>query len=1039
MRQTEEILQQLREKQKVLIVSEDQKQLERLFDELCQAGFCNVTMPLFEADYAKRELARELGQCLLELHKAISPFGKSILDVKQIYDACEGEAIECELPYVGQLTAEDIEELASVVEEYVSTRQTQPEDKCAESWDGIAIEECTEELMNQIEETFPKLLRVLDDIKSIQLDMENMVDETYLPFDWKHIDNFLAVFEKILRLQKAPADWMYQADLPVLLEKTQQYQKQCMEYRAIREELCKKYRLEVFDLDAVSIRNVLEDGLKNLNDTMRMQGQNDGFILDNLRHFASRTDLLYGNLYLLKQDLDLIRDHAGMKHAATFQTVPMYYEMVELLEHKEKGRAWLRQSETLETARNIIEKNKSLHKTSQKKESETDKEKVAQCLERLKKSLESAAENRPEEWIMPTISNYHEVEQNLAVCTAILGAIRPCKSWLTREDREYLLAEIEECESQCMRIQKLSYELLEEHNDTIFQIPCEEMRQRFQESYQSVLGRMKSSYKMDRERIINTFLIPQKTISDEEILHLLNTLCILRQMREWFRGKKPFLIEHIGTYYHGEHTNWGLLKEDIKEFEELEQYFPTIEDAYHAIIDVNQSLEDVQKYYASLVTLRNVTREALSCRYQSGNVSNIGLEEIVDTMNQMLQTVKGEEADAGKEEEQFLSNLFGDSYAGKHTNWRMLEQILSDMEKKQEAVSLELDRDVFLKYLNDESACITASQLSIADYKTKVKKIQSDLQSFLKTDDIGQCEVDATLQSITQVKDMCIRMDDCIADVKMLANRPMHATQVLEDIKRLARIQEIEEEFSEENQEKQNDYGSLYQGVATDWNYICEQINLAKSMRSDVGKYHFSRTCMEAMLNAEQSGIDSYHYMEQLSGATLYRKEFAFVNGLFSEDTDLGEMQIERLYQKLSGCYMQKDRLSEWILYEKGKQKCKKRGLSSFVNVAKENHLETKDMKNAFYKTFYKKWMEYQMAQGGGLKRYVVRTMEEIEEMKRLNEDKTDIRTMEAVDYIMYVPNWLSRLKNCLLVSNDNVETSFYQKVVLEPEVDTLN
>ena len=206
-------------------------------------------------------------------------------------------------------------------------------------------------------------------------------------------------------------------------------------------------------------------------------------------------------------------------------------------------------------------------------------------------------------------------------------------------------------------------------------------------------------------------------------------------------------------------------------------------------------------------------------------------------------------------------------------------------------------------------------------------------------------------------------------------------------------------------------------------------------MRSDVGKYHLSRTFVEALLDSEQSNLDIYSDLNMLTGTTIYRNEFAFASQLFGQEERLSEMEFDKLYEKLSNCLNAVDMLESWIVYEQGKKKCLKHGLMSFISAIEGRQLEAEKIKYSFIKTFYRKWLESVIFQKGGLYPYRVKSYEEIHEILALEEEKRDIRTMEVSDYLSAVPHWLSRRKSCLLVKDETLMVPFYEKIVLYHEL----
>lgn len=1116
MSQKEEIVAQLKEKQKLMILSEDQEELENLFDALCEAGFRNMTMPLFEEELSKRELWRELNQCLADVHKVIKPLGKNILEVSRIVEENEGEKIDCELPYVEQLTKEQVEDLADVLAEYEEAVKTLEGEYREKSWNGVQVKECTEDLKRQIEEAFPKLIQACQELKQFQEEMKPICNDEFPAFHWDNLEVFISILEKALRLQKVPADWIYQSDLDFLLEESRKNMKECLNYMHIRNDISTKYENTLFDLNGEEITYSLLDGIKNLTAMLRIPGKNEGFILDNLRHIAERTDLLLGNLNLLQHDVLLVSELTGCEQAATFENVSAFYQMADFLAHKPaemKGMLTLTQ---IQSASEAIRKIRTSYQTAAErqkqlefryqdsffkldsgflldqfgKHSEITKywmgkkqlylgdiqtfiSEMEQGEALIHTSLEVCSQFDMSAFQIPVVKRVLDIDENLSICKAILGEVNPCEFWLDARNREQLLLEIEDCEQHCLKIQRITYQLMEVHNDKIFQINYEDLMPKFKEDYQGFFKRFKGSYKQDRELVRQTYLAPPENLTDEEIVRVLDTLRSLQEQREVFRKKKEFLAANIGTYYHGENTNWGLLKADIRQFEQVVSYFDSAEDAYASIGAAKASMEVLQQYYGSLMTLRNVVRERAVMFYSGEAFKMTTVEEIRTRFTQMVQKAKKMERDfrnmctylkdqtmSGElteqkisyqeilhgiqsldkwrrdlkwleEKEAELNGLFGEDFKGKDTDWEMLSDRLNGMKDMYATVKKGMYGEKLAEFLEDDTKKFTLDQLSVQDYKAMLAKIETELKSFLQVPALEQVTLEEAASNLKRVKEMCMDMDDIFAKVSAKRKRREPAKNVLEDMKQFALMQQIENKFAEDSPTERETYGELYLGVVTDWNAIGDRLKLAKSMRSDVGKYHLSRNFVEALLESEQSNLDIYSALNMLTGASIYKNEFVFASKLFGQEENLAEMEFDKLYEKLSNCLNAMDMLKSWIGYEQGKAKCVKHGLMSFISAIEGRHLEAENIKDSFIKTFYTKWLESVIFRKGGLYPYRVKSYEEIHEILALETEKRDIRTLEIRDYLSALPHWLSRRKTCLLVKDETLMIPIYKKIVL--------
>lgn len=1109
MDQTEEILERLKQQEKVMIISQDQKTLEALFDEICEAGYRNTILPLFEEAFSKRELARELGKCLIDLHKEVQPLGKSILEVSRMIEDTKGEEINCVLPYIDKLALKDVEELADVLLEYeevVKNLTIMPDEEC---WNGIQIAECSDEQVTRLKNVLPKLIQVFEELSEFEKQLKPLDEGEFLKFDWNHLEQFITLFEKLQRLQDVPVDWMFQSELNSLYEDANHNRKLCMDYMHIRNDISSKYEDALFDLDGVGIYDTLTEGIKTLTSMLRIHGQNDGFIIDNLRHIAERTDMLYANLIRMQQDVEKIKELTGGAKEATFENIPAFYQMADFLSHKPEGMKGGLSASQIQSAEESIHKLRQLYHAGddtrvtlneryteaffnldtswwmerfgqhaqikkymmgQKQIHLSDirdfTEKMVESEQLIRASWEEIQKYDMKPFQIPDVKKVYDIDANLAICTAVLGKVTPNETWLNESERQELLYEIEDCERRCLQIRRLSYGLLGMHNEQVFLLDWEELLPKFMEHYQGFFKRLKGSYKQDRELVASTYQNVPENLSDEEILEVLRTLQTLAREREAFRQKKGFLVEHIGEYYHGENTNWVLLKADIKQFEEILECFETPEEAYRSIMAAADSRESLQQYYGALMTLRNAVRERASVFYQSSEFSMECIEDIAYRFAEMVLQAKKMEEDflaiveyrkdaesvdeisyqevlrglqsldkwerdrrwIGEKEEE-LSRLFGNDFQREETEWGSLMERLKGIRNITESLDSEMCGKELTAFLENDHAHFSKEELSVEDYKGMLARIESELKSFLQVNSLDQLTIQEASSRLAKVKEMCQDMDDIFANVSRLCKRREYAKNMLEDLKQFSAMQKIEQQFDDDSQGYKKNYGILYQGVVTDWNSLCDKLKLAKSLKSDVGKYHLGRTVLEVLLDQQNTMIDCYTTLNVLTSASIYKEDFQCYSNLFEPELHLGQMEFHRVLTKLNNCYRTIDDIQQWCWYQQGRSKCEKYGLLSFLSAIEEKQLATEKIKESFLQTFYRKWLAKLLLDKGGMYPYRVRNQIEIQEMIELEKGYPNIGKMEIADYLAYVPNWLSRRKSCLLVSELSMESEFYARV----------
>lgn len=159
-----------------------------------------------------------------------------------------------------------------------------------------------------------------------------------------------------------------------------------------------------------------------------------------------------------------------------------------------------------------------------------------------------------------------------------------------------------------------------------------------------------------------------------------------------------------------------------------------------------------------------------------------------------------------------------------------------------------------------------------------------------------------------------------------------------------------------------NQFGSLYEGVNTNWKQVLLVMQKCILMNELAYKLRWNKTQCENLLKSSLFGVLQENIKNHASDLLNCEAEYKWICGLFDNTVNFWEMDLRRLFVRWSNCLEQLATLDAWIDFRDCRKKCCEAGLEQFILGAEDAYYKAGSLIDSFMKMFYLKWIEVNCA-----------------------------------------------------------------------------
>ncbi|CAM4473564.1 DUF4011 domain-containing protein [Paenibacillus tarimensis] len=458
------------------------------------------------------------------------------------------------------------------------------------------------------------------------------------------------------------------------------------------------------------------------------------------------------------------------------------------------------------------------------------------------------------------------------------------------------------------------------------------------------------------DSIAKTLKIPYKSsISGLESLHVLISHILLnpRPTESWFEPGKYTAIKKIALEAKNTYDQINAISVSISSIFDIEIFE----------LDFSSMLKRFKVEYTSW--LKHLKKSYRSDKKQvlglvKGSNQKIDDQTIITVLNQLKDL--SDKHTWLKENDHLLTELLGSHYAGKLTDWDLLEQSLEQFT----SIINSFSGEPISSSVKDFLISSGSTYQSLKTYHEKLGIINDNelpliLQRVFSTHaDYKVMDSTVLLEMITSVTNSLQDLDELFTEVTRFSNKELSYDEVMDDISKLEIIQITDLTINSESERLKETYQNFFNGsIQTDWNSILGSLSWTGDFKKIHEKYalpmdYINRICSDTSFISDVSAYNK-NLKDSLS---QIQKEWRWYADLFDNKEELHRIDLTELSLKIRNCLNNISSLEEWIDFRSCRDECNKEGLTEYVQKIEELKIDKNQIVGTFLKRFYRLWVD---------------------------------------------------------------------------------
>lgn len=458
------------------------------------------------------------------------------------------------------------------------------------------------------------------------------------------------------------------------------------------------------------------------------------------------------------------------------------------------------------------------------------------------------------------------------------------------------------------------------------------------------------------ESIVETLKIPYKSsIVGLESLHVLMSHILLnpRPTEAWFEPGKYTAIKKISLE----------AKITYDQINEITASISSLFDKEIFELDFSSMLKRFKVEYTSWFkhlkkSYRSDKKQVLGL--MKGSNQKIDDQTIITILNQLKDL--SEKHAWLKENDPLLNELLGVHYAGKLTDWGLLEQSLEHFS----SIINSFSGEPIPSNVKDFLISSGSTYQSLKTHHENLGIIKdNDLPLILQrvlstTSDYKSMDSLVLLEMITGVTISLQDLDGLFTEVTRLSSKELSYDEVMDDLSKLEIIQITDLTINTESERLKKNYQNFFNGsIQTDWNSILSSLSWTGDFKKIHEKHaipmnYIARICSDTTFISE---VSTYNKSLKDSLSQI-QKEWRWYADLFDNKEELHQTDLTEISLKIDNCLNNISSLEEWIDFRSCRDECNKEGLAEYVQKIEELKIDKNQIVGTFLKRFYRLWVD---------------------------------------------------------------------------------
>ena len=355
-------------------------------------------------------------------------------------------------------------------------------------------------------------------------------------------------------------------------------------------------------------------------------------------------------------------------------------------------------------------------------------------------------------------------------------------------------------------------------------------------------------------------------------------------------------------------------------------------------------------YRTDVKTIRNASKK-IGAKFND--------DEII-TLLQLLREITSEKR-WFSENTQLLNDCFGNFYFGDKTDWDMIDTGLSYIEKvcslfpqgivPQGIIEIICDKSSHAaEYIELDKAVSFLSETALMNVKDGIAAILSGF---------SDCSVKDILPRMMKLSASSKELLDLIQTIENHLTKEITKDRFLEIVDAANNVANFKKKILEANEYYERLFTSRFKGIDTNWDDIISDLEAVSAFFalpsvSIISSEFISLTCDNN--DYRNKILTSKKNLENQIAESDNRFK-AFCN-LFSADTELADMSVSDVSNKVSACLNNIILLDNWLACIETKAVCDTLGLSDFTAKMEQSDNTIEDVVSVFKRGFYTAWVQ---------------------------------------------------------------------------------
>jgi len=585
---------------------------------------------------------------------------------------------------------------------------------------------------------------------------------------------------------------------------------------------------------------------------------------------------------------------------------------------------------------------------------------------------------------------FYDIEKNVHILKLLVRDVLPGDSWVdTKEDArfdEYVTL----CIGKRKEYEQLKNEVEENWDGDVFKLDYKVLLNRFRVEYHGIFKILKKSYREDMKLLKGLYRSKAGSLKDTDtVISMLEKAEKIAELEKWFVDNEVLLRNLFGRKFCHINTDFIQIKEDRNAFKKCyllegvgsklllyidkydqnnKPYFifaiELLEKLYEAVkaikldkiqdifqhCTINSALEilkkdidlmqDILKIYADIRHLfidPDKVKVAKCCEV---------LELIKEYRNLNKKKISTEAA---------LKMALGENVGVEINN---LQEVKSGL------LAVEIIKNMFAVVPQKiRNIMVSQNNLASLEYTEELAdKVVSDLDEKLQNIDVKSLVCEELQKRVESLLYNCEELQSESEGVIAFCKPSKENIDVMDCLEKLEIEQSYYRALSDNATNYINQFGSLYEGVNTNWSQVLLVMQKCILMNELACKLQWNKTQCENLLQSSSFGVSKENIENHAHDLLNCEAEYKWICGLFDGTVKFLEMDLRKLFARWNNCLEQLATLDAWIDFRDCRKKCCEAGLEQFVLGAEDAYYKSGTLVNCFMKMFYLKWIEVNCA-----------------------------------------------------------------------------